>query len=61
MNAISILKGFAEAHTRMMEVTEREVHRGDELPVGDGWVRVEHDPAIRYSVWERRRMIEAPR
>lgn len=56
---MTILSGFAKASTRMMEVSEKEIHHGDALPVGEGWVRIEHLPVNRYSVWERKRWIEA--
>jgi hypothetical protein len=60
---ISILSGFAKAASRdasapMVEMTEREVHRHGDRPVGNGWVRVSSDPC-GYSVWERTRAVRA--
>lgn len=53
---MSILNGFAQAQTRMIE---REVHRGDERPVGDGWVCIESDDVLRLYVWERSRYVRS--
>jgi hypothetical protein len=57
MNAISVLKGFAEASARMSGMTEREEHHGDERPVGDGWVR--ESSSYGYTVWKRTRLVKA--
>lgn len=57
---ISVLKGFAQSRDRFIRATEREIHRGDELPVGDGWQRIEYDPAIKFAVWERTRPVKVP-
>jgi hypothetical protein len=59
MNAISIIKGFAEASARMSEMTEREEHRDDERPEGDGWFRTSYDPVLKIAVWERTRLVKA--
>jgi hypothetical protein len=59
MNAISVIKGFAEASARMSGMTEREEHRDDECPVGTGWVRTKYDPVLKIAVWERTRLVKA--
>lgn len=61
MNMVTLFRDFAESRQRMSEMTELEVHRDDERPEGEDWLKVEHDPVLRISVWKRTRLVRAAR
>lgn len=58
---LSVLRGFAQARARMIKHTEREEHRDDERPVGEGWTRTKNDPVLKIALWERTRFVRAAR